>query len=564
LPNTLETLAAEVEREVAAALDLARAGGEPAPCLTAKPPLHGREGDLPRPSRMNGSDVTAWGGHPPQTMREAICQTLRHHLQTDPRVFLYGQDIEDPKGDVFGVTRGLSSEFPGRVRNAPLSESTIVGTSIGRALAGGRPVAFLQFADFLPLAYNQILSEMASIHWRTDGAWHAPVIVMIACGGYKPGLGPFHAQTFESIAAHTPGVDVLMPSNAADAAGLLNAAFASGRPTLFFYPKACLNQVEAATSTDVADQFVPLGKARLVRSSNHSWGDLPRSSVCLSWGDLPRSSNSGDLGRSPHGITFVAWGNTVARCRQAADALAEAGVETELIDLRSLSPWDEAAVIESVERTRKLVVVHEDNRTCGFGAEVLATVMEKANIPVQARRVTRPDTFVPCHFGNQLEVLPSYRRVLAAACELLGLELTWQEEPVEEDGFQTLDAIASGPADETVIVTDLLVQPGDQVKVGDEVAMIEASKAAINISSTVSGMVDQVLVSAGDTVAVGRPLMRIRTADVHRKPITRERAGTPIIARQRPLGGGGGGCPVPEGGGGSFSPSAGRGWASVS
>ena len=153
---------------------------------------------------------------------------------------LFGEDIEDPKGDVFGVTRGLSTAFPGRVINSPLSESTIVGVSIGRALAGERPVAFLQFADFLPLAFNQILSEMGSMFWRTGGQWQCPVILLAACGAYRPGLGPFHSQTLESVLAHVPGIDVLMPAHPADATGLLNAAFRSGRPTVLLYPKACL------------------------------------------------------------------------------------------------------------------------------------------------------------------------------------------------------------------------------------------------------------------------------------------------------------------------------------
>src|SRR5262249_24619351 len=121
------------------------------------------------------------------TMREALCETLRHHLRTDARVFLYGQDIEDPKGDVFGVTKGLSTEFPGGVQKGPLAEATIVGVAVGRALAGERPVAFLQFADFLPLAFNQIAAELGSLYWRTAGTWEAPVIVLASCGGYRPG-----------------------------------------------------------------------------------------------------------------------------------------------------------------------------------------------------------------------------------------------------------------------------------------------------------------------------------------------------------------------------------------
>ena len=325
-----QCIADEVERAAASALS----AEEPCPVFDAKAPL---------PTLVRArTECLGDGGKPRLTMREAINGVLRHWLGTEPRVILYGEDIEDPKGDVFSVTRGLSTEFPGRVLNAPLSESTIVGTCIGRALAGQRPVAFIQFADFLPLAYNQILSELGSMYWRTNGGWHCPVIVMITCGGYRPGLGPFHAQTLESIAAHTPGVDVVMPSTAGDAAGLLNAAFESGRPTLFFYPKSCLNLADRSTSADVKQQIVPLGKVSRI----HEGRDL----------------------------TLVTWGSPRQQCLQTTATLAQAGYTVDLLDLRSLSPWDEAAVIASAEKTGRLIVVHEDNRTCGFGAEVVATV----------------------------------------------------------------------------------------------------------------------------------------------------------------------------------------------
>ena len=155
------------------------------------------------------------------SMLEAMRETLRSLLARDPAVTLAGQDIADPKGDVFGVTRGLSTAFPGRVANAPLTESTIVGTAIGRALTGGRPVAFLQFADFFPVAYNQLAAELAAIHWRSNGAYEVPVIVMAVTGGYRPGLGPYHAQSPEAALALAPGLDVVAPATAADAAGLL-------------------------------------------------------------------------------------------------------------------------------------------------------------------------------------------------------------------------------------------------------------------------------------------------------------------------------------------------------
>jgi 2-oxoisovalerate dehydrogenase E1 component len=384
----LDRMAADVEAEVRAAALAAKRAPKPASINESKKPL-------PISSSHEAVDYRGNNDVHRLTMLEAIRGVLQWRMKSDPRVMLYGEDIEDPKGDVFGVTRGLTTAFPGRVRNAPLSESTIVGVSIGKALAGHRPVAFIQFADFLPLAFNQIISELGSMHWRTNGEWQCPVIILAACGGYRPGLGPFHAQTLESVMAHVPGVDVLMPSDAADAAGLLNAAFRSERPTIFLYPKSCLNDPDRSTSPDVEAQLIPLGKARLIKRGDD--------------------------------LTIVTWGSTVPICERVARTLEEAGSAVDLIDLRSISPWDKEVVLESAARTRRLVVVHEDNRTCGFGAEVIATVVESAGTHVSCRRVVRPDTFIPCNYSNQLEVLPSFRRVLTAAAEMLDLDLSWDE-----------------------------------------------------------------------------------------------------------------------------------------
>lgn len=492
---TLEAIHREVMAVVSAAEEQAAAGAEPAPMFTAKRVI---PVELTHPSReIRGDD-----SQPQLTMRDAIREVLRNHLLLDQRVTLFGEDIEDPKGDVFGVTKGLSTQFPGRVQNSPLSESTIVGVSAGRALAGQRPVAFLQFADFLPLAYNQIVSELGSMHWRTDGQWNTPVIVMVACGGYRPGLGPFHAQTFESIVAHTPGIDVFMPSTAADAAGLLNAAFQSARPTVFYYPKSCLNDPQHTTSSDVAQQLVPIGPARKVR-----------------------------VGRD---ITLVGWGNTIRLCERAALELEKAGIESEVLDLRSLSPWDERTVLASAEKTAHLLVVHEDNHTCGVGAEVLATVAEKTRVPVAMRRVTRADTFVPCNFANQIEVLPSFKRVLTTAAELLDLELSWIAPPAAESGVAFIEAIGSGPSDETVVVVELLVKPGADIARGDAVASLEATKSVFELTSPVCGKLEEVLVAEGDTVAVGARLLKVRTAQAARraKPLTQEQPGTPVLVRK--------------------------------
>ena len=497
----LEAQRAQIVEELQRTAREAQRAAEPHACFEAKRPLPARLTDPSAEYRGSAQRDT--------TMLEAIRAVLDARMEHDARVTLFGEDIEDPKGDVFGVTRGLSIKYPGRVQNSPLSESLIVGTAVGRALAGARPVAFLQFADFLPIAYNQIFAELGAMHWRTDGGWSAPVIVMVTAGGYRPGLGPFHASTMEAIAAHTPGVDVFMPSNAADAAGLLNAAFESERPTIFFYPKNQLNDRAGTTSADVARQLVPIGRARVARA-----GEV---------------------------LTMVGWGNTVPLMLKTADLLATHGREVEVIDLRSLVPWDTDTVIASVERTGRLLVAHEDNHTAGFGAEVVATVAERSRVPVAARRVTRADTFVPCNFGNQLEVLPSYRRILETSLELLDGAVQWQQDAENDGTVFTVPAVGSSPSDETITIVSWAVQVGQTIAEGELLAEVEADKAASEMKSPVGGTVTELLLAEGDNVPVGTPVARIRPATASTgeatatgsapvKTITREDPGTPVIS----------------------------------
>ncbi len=479
LKQLCEEIAEQIEVEALRALE----GLDPTPEPAAKAPF---------PDNFHEMSEYRGHGDATVTMRDALNRVLHQRLASDPHVVLFGEDVEDPKGDVFGVTRNLSTAFPGRVKNSPLSESTIVGTSVGRALAGQRPVAFLQFADFLPLAWNQIISEMGSMYWRTRGDWQCAIIVMITCGGYRPGLGPFHAQSLESVAAHTPGVDVVMPSTAGDAAGLLNAAFESNRPTLFFYPKSCLNVAELGTSADMQLHFVPLGCARHWKRGNE--------------------------------LTIVSWGNPLMQCRRAAERLEDEGVGVDLIDLRSLSPWDASAVIDSCERTGRLLVVHEDNLTCGFGAEVAATVAERAAVPVRIRRVARPDTFIPCHFGNQLGILPSARSILVAGAGLLDLDLQWIDRNESDSGDFIVEAIGSGPSDDEVIIVKIHVAPGQKVSKGMLLAEVESTKSIVEIAATANGTVIEILQEEDAVVPVGTPLIVIRPDRQlsFRKPVTQE------------------------------------------
>lgn len=299
-------------------------------------------------------------GEPSLTMVDALRAVLAHHLETDLRVTLLGQDIEDPAGDIFGLTRGLSTRFPDRVANAPrapLAESVIVGKCFGRALAGGRPVALIQFAEFLPSMFYRIAPPL-------DGPWDTgnggcPVIVMACCGGCRPWPPPCHAQAVETALAHIPGIRVVSPSRAEDAAGLLRAAFAADQPVIFLYPRGALNDRLGMAPPDVERQFVPIGAARRLRP-----------------------------GRD---LTLVSWGGTVGICERTTQHLELRGASADLIDMRSLQPWDRDMVLTSAQRTRRLLVVHEDVLSLSLAGEIISAALQEAGPGLQARRINWTD-----------------------------------------------------------------------------------------------------------------------------------------------------------------------------
>lgn len=472
--SEIEAIKQQTIAEVRASVDEARAGAEPLA-------THAAEVELPKELQATAAEYRGdFNSEERMTMLEAMRRVFHHQLANNPDVIIMGEDVEDGKGDVFGITRGLSTQYPGRVLNSALSESTIAGLATGLSLTGKHPVAFIQFADFLPLAYNQIFSEMATMYWRTNGGWQCPVIVFAACGAYRPGLGPFHSQTNEATFAHIPGLDVYMPANAADAAGMLNAAFKSRRPSLFLYPKKLLNNgsVEDTTSYDVSKQLVPVGKARVVKAGAD--------------------------------ITLVGWGNTVSLCQQAAESLETIGIAAEVIDLRTIKPYDVATIVSSANKTRHLVVVHEDNLTCGLGGDIMASVAELATNPVKMRRIARADTYTPCNFANQLEVLPSFEKILTASCDLLNLNLEWEQESQQDASLFTVDVIGASPSDETVLINVIHVNVGDEVESGQVLVDIEASKSAGEILSPCNGIVEEICVELDDKAMVGNPLVKIR------------------------------------------------------
>ena len=318
-------------------------------------------------------------------MVEAINLALAEELQRDPAVLLLGEDV-GKEGGVFRVTEGLQQRFGvERAIDTPLAESGIIGVALGMALLGLRPVAEIQFMGFMPPAYDQIISHVGRIRNRTRGIYSAPLVIRMPYGGgiHAP---EHHSESTEALLVHTPGIKVVVPSTPADAFGLLKSAIRDPDPVLFLEPK----RIYRALKEEVAggEALVPLGQARLVRP-----------------------------GRD---LTLVAWGALVREAQKAAEQLAAEGIEAEIIDPRTLSPLDTPALIASVRKTGRCLVVHEAARSCGLGAEIAAQVMEQALLFLKApvERVTGFDTVMPLPKGEHF-YLPDARRILRGVRKML-------------------------------------------------------------------------------------------------------------------------------------------------
>jgi len=310
---------------------------------------------------------------------QAINSALRGALQEDENVLLIGEDIGS-LGGVFRVTRGLREEFGAdRVLDTPLSETGILGTAIGMALHGLRPVAEIQFADFIYPGFDQLVSEAAKYRYRTAGEFQVPMVVRTPYGGGIRG-GQYHSQSPEALFIHTPGLKVVCPSNPYDAKGLLLEAIRDEDPVIFFEPK----RVYRAVKMDVPDApyTLPLSEAKVVR-----------------------------LGEQ---VTCLAWGAMLYEAFAAAEEAAKEGVEVEVIDLRTLWPLDIETIVSSVKKTGRLVIVHEAPRTCGFGSELVALITERAFLHLEAPpiRVTGWDT--PFPLTHEREYLPLAHRIVPA------------------------------------------------------------------------------------------------------------------------------------------------------
>jgi pyruvate dehydrogenase E1 component beta subunit len=316
------------------------------------------------------------------TMVQALNQALRVEMRRDDRVVLLGEDI-GKVGGVFRVTQGLQAEFGDeRVIDTPLSECGIVGTAVGMAMYGLRPVPEIQFADFIYPAFDQIVNEAAKYRYRSGGEHTMPMVIRTPIGGGIKG-GHYHSQSPESLFIHTAGLKVVCPSNPYDAKGLLLSAIRDPDPVIFFEPK----RVYRAARMDVPEEeyLLPLGKAKVVREGEH--------------------------------VTLIAWGAMLYEALAAAEQAAQQGVQAEVIDLCTLWPLDIDTVIDSVKRTGRVVIVHEAPKSCGFGAELVSLVCEKAFLHLEAPplRVTGWDT--PFPYTLESEYLPLAHRIVPALLE---------------------------------------------------------------------------------------------------------------------------------------------------
>jgi 2-oxoisovalerate dehydrogenase E1 component beta subunit len=328
---------------------------------------------------------------PVMNMIQAVNDALKIEMRRDPRVLVMGEDV-GKFGGVFRATLGLYEEFgPDRSIDTPLSEGGIIGTAIGMAVYGMKPVAEIQFADYIYPAFDQIVNELAKYRYRSGGQYPASMVIRTPSGGGIKG-GHYHSQSPEAYFIHTPGLKVVMPSNPTDAKGLLASSIRDEDPVIFFEPKRVYRGRPVQGRIEPWDQDVPEGEYLV---------PLEKASV------LQEGS----------GLTLVSWGAMVHETIEAARLAADEGIDCEVIDLRTLWPLDVECLIASVKKTGRIVIVHEAPKTCGFGAELMALVNERAFLHLEAppARVTGWDT--PFPYTLEMDYLPLVPRILKSVRE---------------------------------------------------------------------------------------------------------------------------------------------------
>jgi 2-oxoisovalerate dehydrogenase E1 component len=392
----LEALEAEVEQEVREATDVALLAALPTK-ESILVNLYSPDVD-PTSSRFDA--VPQFSGEP-RTMVEMVSTTLADEMSRDERIVVFGEDVADSsneddlkhlkgKGGVFKATIGLQRQFgSARVFNTPIAEALIVGSALGMAARGLKPIPEIQFFDYIWPAMMQLRNELSVIRWRSNGAFKAPAVIRVATGGYLTGGAIYHSQSGEVFFAHTPGIRVVMPSNALDLCGLLRTAIRCDDPVLFLEHKHLYRQPYNRSPYPGPDFTIPFGRARVVREGTH--------------------------------VSIITYGAVVHRAEVAAAQLEREGISVEIIDLRSLSPVDWDAIAATVRKTNRVIVAYEDMLSWGYGAEIAARIGDQLfdELDAPVRRVAAMDTFCAYQPLLEDEILPQSSHLAAAVRELI-------------------------------------------------------------------------------------------------------------------------------------------------
>lgn len=458
-------------------------------------------------------------------MGDLINRTLRAGLDADPGRIIFGEDVEDPKGGVFRLTQKLTTDFPGQVFNSPLAESTIIGLAGGLALYGRRPVFEIQFIDFIYPGFNQLTANLANLRWRSNGEWKVPAVFYAPYGAYLPGGGLWHSQANESVFAHFPGINIVIPSTPEDAAGLLWTAMHAEDITLVLLPKHMLWAEREVAGPVVS---IPLGVARR----------------CLEGDDL----------------TLVAWGNTMEKSLEAiAELKGEVGVD--LIDLRSIVPWDKALIEASVRKTGRLVIVQEDTENCSVGQMIITHIMSQPDLWAALKAppvlVSKGNVMIGYNPIYEYAALPDVPRILDAIWRTVSINVARGESapvlavggslPPDMSGHKAPPTTHHAPQNTLVAGTsDIIVRvpimgeglrsarvvalnkrPGDAVKHDDVLCEVETDKAVYPIEASFAGTFKGWQIKVDDTVLIGQEIALV----------TGDAASTASLAVDRPVGG---------------------------